>query len=77
MDIRIINENGEMVNVSQLSLRVMNNVVVAYSTEQNLMTVAVCKDEREARGVLELIIGKVKRNVKGSIVVDLREKKAR
>ena len=77
MDVRVINKDGELVNVTNMSMRVMGNILVGYNVEQNLTTVARCESEKEARGVLEVIIGRIKRNVKGNVVVDLREGKER
>lgn len=73
MDIRVVNHEGEMMNVSNMSLRVMGDNLVGYTEENKLMCVAHFKSEKEARGVLDVLISRVRRNRSGNIFLDVRE----
>lgn len=75
MDIRVVNQEGELINVSDMSLRAIGDNLVAYNDENKPICVAHFEREEEARGVLDVLIGRVKRNRNGNVFLDVREMK--
>lgn len=59
MDIRVINSRRQIVNVSDGMLEVQDRYIVKVSNEGKSMLVEVCRDEEEAKRVMERIIESV------------------
>ena len=56
MDIRIINSNGELMNVSRLSLKVVKSSLIGIDEEKNVVNVETFESEEEARDILKRIV---------------------
>ena len=56
MDIRIINRDGELINVSRLSLKVIGRSLIGIDEEKNVVNVESYESEEEARKVLKKVI---------------------
>lgn len=56
MDIRIINRDGELINVSRLSLKVIGRSLIGIDEEKNVVNVESYGSEEEAKKVLKKVI---------------------
>lgn len=56
MDIRIINRDGELINVSRLSLKVIGRSLIGIDEEKNVVNVESYESEEEARKVLKKVV---------------------
>lgn len=56
MDIRIINRDGELINVSRLSLKVIGRSLIGISEKQEVVNVETYESEEKAREVLKKIV---------------------
>ena len=56
MDIRIINREGELINVSRLSLKVIGRSLIGISEKQDVVNVETYESEEMARRVLKRVI---------------------
>ncbi len=56
MDIRIINSKGELMNVSRLSLKVMESSLIGIDEAKNVVNVETFEDEEAAKNVLKGIV---------------------
>ena len=56
MDIRIINRDGELINVSRLSLKVIGRSLIGIDEEKNVVNVETYESEGEAKEVLKNIV---------------------
>lgn len=61
MDIRIINSDRKIVNVSRLSLEAQGRYIVGLTDEQKQVLVESCSDEREAERLMESLIECIKK----------------
>lgn len=61
MDIRVINSNRKIVNVSRLSLEAQGRYVVGLTDEQKQVLVESCLDEQEANRLMESLIECIKK----------------
>ena len=59
MDIRIINKDRKIVNVSRLSLEAQGKYVVGLTDEQKQVLVESCLDEQEAERLMERLIEEI------------------
>lgn len=79
MDIRIINREGELINVSRLSLKVIGRSLIGISEKQDVVNVETYENEKEAREVLKKIVDfiwiKHKDSDSNSIIINLGENK--
>lgn len=75
MDIRFINGRDEIINASELSIKVIGNSLIGINAEQKIVEIERYGSEEEARevlrGVAELLSGD---NVVGleAVMIDLR-----
>ena len=56
MDIRIINREGELINVSRLSLKVIGRSLIGINEKQEVVNVETYENEEKARKVLKKVI---------------------
>lgn len=56
MDIRIINRDGELINVSRLSLKVIGRSLIGIDEEKNVVNVESYESEEKARKVLKKVV---------------------
>ena len=56
MDIRIINREGELMNVSRLSLKIIGRSLIGIDEARNVVNVETYESEGEAREVLKNIV---------------------
>ena len=56
MDIRIINSKGELMNVSKLSLKVVQSSLIGIDEAKNVVNVETFEDEETAKNVLKGIV---------------------
>ena len=79
MDIRIINRDGELINVSRLSLKVIGRSLIGINEKQEVVNVESYGSEEEAREVLKKIVDfiwiKHKDNNSNAIIINLGENK--
>ena len=77
MDIRIINGEDEIINVSRLSIRTENRYLVGMNERGERIIIEGYKNWIEAREKLMDIVGEIKEiGKKGNdIIIDLREEK--
>ena len=79
MDIRIINRDGELINVSRLSLKVIGRSLIGINEKQEVVNVENYESEEEAREVLKKIVDfiwiKHKDNNSNAIIINLGENK--
>lgn len=76
MDIRVINSDRKIVNVSRLSLEAQGKYVVGLTDEQKQVLVESCLDEQEAERLMGIIIECIKRAHKKEnkdILIDISE----
>lgn len=74
MDIRIINKDRKIVNVSRLSLEAQGRYVVGLTDEQRQVLVESCLDEQEAERLMEKMIECIKKahkNNEKDILIDI------
>lgn len=72
MDIRFINRKDEIINASELSIKVMGNSLIGINAEQKIVEIERYGSEEEAREVLREVVDVLKVDV-ANIVLDLRE----
>lgn len=79
MDIRIINRDGELINVSRLSIKVIGRSLIGINEKQEVMNVETYESEEKAREVLKKIVDfiwiKHKDNDSNAIIINLGENK--
>ncbi len=79
MDIRIINRDGELINVSRLSLKVIGRSLIGIDEENNVVNVESYESEEKAREVLKKIVDliwiKHKDRESNAIIINLGENK--
>ncbi len=79
MDIRIINRDGELINVSRLSLKVIGRSLIGIDEEKNVVNVESYESEEKAREVLKKIVDfiwiKQKDSESNAIIINLGENK--
>lgn len=79
MDIRIINRDGELINVSRLSLKVIGRSLIGISEKQDVVNIETYESEEEAREVLKKIVDfiwiKHKDSESNAIMINLGENK--
>lgn len=79
MDIRIINREGELINVSKLSLKVIGRSLIGISEKQEVVNVETYENEKEAREVLKKIVDfiweKHKQEDHNAVIINLGENK--
>lgn len=61
MDIRVINSNRKIVNVSRLSLEAQGRYVVGLTDEQKQVLVEICESEKDAERLMESLIECIKK----------------
>ena len=74
MDIRVINSDRKIVNVSRLSLEAQGKYVVGLTDEQKQVLVESCLDEQEAERLMESLIECIKKahkNNEKDILIDI------
>jgi hypothetical protein len=71
MDIRIINSKDEIINVSELSIKVMGKYLVGMTAEAKIVEIEAYGSEEGAREVLREVVEVLKADV-ANIVIDLR-----
>lgn len=71
MDIRFINRKDEIINCSELSIKVMGNSLIGINAEQKIVEIERYESEEEAREVLREVVDVLKVDV-ANIVLDLR-----
>lgn len=75
MDIRFINGRDEIINCSELSIKVIGSSLIGINAEQKIVEIERYGSEEEARdvlrGVAELVNGNLVGESRG-IVIDLR-----
>jgi hypothetical protein len=78
MDIRIINKKDEIINCSELSIKIMNNFLIGIDAEKNIVNIEEYGSEEEAREILRgigSILDGNKMEKSRGIVIDLRKGK--
>lgn len=79
MDIRIINRDGELINVSRLSIKTIGRNLIGIDEKKNVVNIEVYEGEEEAREVLKKIVDfiwiKHKDNDSNAIIINLGENK--
>ena len=71
MDIRFINRKDEIINCSELSIKIMGNSLIGINAEQKIVEIERYESEEEAREVLREVVEVLKADV-ANIVLDLR-----
>lgn len=71
MDIRFINKKDEIINCSELSIKVMGSSLIGINAEQKIVEIERYESEEKAREILRGI-GKYLEEDTASIVIDLR-----
>jgi len=71
MDIRFINRKDEIINCSELSIKVMGNSLIGINAEQKIVEIERYEREEDAREVLREVVEVLKADV-ANIVIDLR-----
>lgn len=78
MDIRFVNGRGEIINASELSIKVMGNSIIGINAEQKIMEIERYGSEKEARdelrGVVECLM-EASREESQVVMIDLRRSK--
>lgn len=81
MDIRIINREGELINVSRLSLKTIGRNLIGIDEKQEVVNVETYESEEEAREVLKKIVDfiwiKHKDNDSNAVIIDLNQEEER
>lgn len=78
MDIRFINRRNEIINVSELSIKVIGSSLIGINAEQKIVEIERYESEEKAKEVLEGVAEVVTGNMVGEargVVIDLRERK--
>lgn len=75
MDIRIINREGELMNVSKLSLKVIGRSLIGIDEARNVVNVETYENEEKARKVLKTVVYIIWANHddcdKSAVIIDL------
>lgn len=71
MDIRFINRRDEIINCSELSIKVMGSSLIGINAEAKIMEIERYGSEEEAREILREVVDVLKADV-ANIVIDLR-----
>lgn len=78
MDIRFVNGRGEIINASELSIKVMGNSMIGINAEQKIVEIERYGSEKEARdelrGVVERLM-EASRKERQGVMIDLRRSK--
>jgi len=77
MDIRFINSEGELINVSNMSIKVIRSNLVGIDGEKNVVVIESYKSEEDAKKALKIFIDYmaylgIKRTKEDNILMDLR-----
>ena len=72
MDIRFINGRDEIINASELSIKIMGTSLIGINAEQKIVEIERYGSEEKVREVLRSI-GKSLENNAASLLIDLRE----
>lgn len=75
MDIRVINKENEIINVSNLSIKAMGKYLVGMTAEAKIVEIEEFRSEEKAREILRGIAGIINGNEcekSRGIVIDLR-----
>ena len=79
MDIRIINREGELMNVSRLSLKIIGRSLIGIDEARNVVNVETYESEGEAKEVLKKIVDfiweKHKDEDHNAVIINLGENK--
>lgn len=77
MDIRIINMEGELINVSRLSLKVIGRSLIGINERQEVVNVETYESEEIAKEVLKKIVDFIwEKHIEGdtdSVIINLEE----
>ena len=76
MDIRVINSDRKIVNVSRLSLEAQGRYIVGLTDEQKQVLVESCLDEQEAERLMERLIECIReahKNDDKDILIDIKQ----
>lgn len=71
MDIRFVNGRDEIINCSELSIKVMGKSLIGINAEQKIVEIERYEREEDAREVLREVAEVLKADV-ANIVIDLR-----
>lgn len=71
MDIRFVNGRDEIINCSELSIKVMGKSLIGINAEQKIVEIERYEREEDAREVLREVVEVLKADV-ANIVIDLR-----
>lgn len=80
MDIRFINRRSEIINCSELSIKVMRKYLVGMDERKSIVEIEEYENEEKAKKVLETVANIVREEMTGDkrgIVIDLREREKR
>jgi len=77
MDIRFINSEGELINVSNMSIKVIGGNLIGIDGEKNVVVIESYKSEEDAKKALKIFIDYmvylgIKRTKEDNILMDLR-----
>ena len=78
MEIRVINSNNEIINLSKLSIKRMGKSIVGIDSENNVVQVERYGSDKEAEDIMEhcfidrLIVGKAEKSITDMLLIDLR-----
>ena len=76
MDIRFVNGRDEIINASELSIKVMGNSLIGINAEQKIVEIERYEREEEAREMLRGIAGclmEATREGRQVVMINLRE----
>ena len=78
MDIRFINSKNELINVSNLSIKVINNSLVGIDVEKNVVVIEDYEHKEETEKVLKRIVEMINKSCKDNnnitdVLFDLRQ----
>lgn len=76
MDIRFINKKDEIINCSELSIKVMGNSLIGINAEQKIVEIERYGSEEEAREMLRGVAGclmEASREGRQVVMINLRE----
>lgn len=76
MDIRFVNRRNEIINVSNLSIKVMKRYLIGIDERKNVVEIEEYESEERAKEVLREVCELMSRLEadRGGIVIDLRER---
>lgn len=81
MDIRIINRDGELINVSRLSIKTIGRNLIGIDEKKNVVNIEVYGSEEESkeelRKIVSIIWGKHDDCDKSAVIIDLNKEEER